>query len=70
MMERFAAGIDDDRAREGTLIALRGTGAFRRFKDAVHSLGLADAWYTFRERAYGDLARTWCEAHGVEHADA
>lgn len=70
MMERFAGGIENERARDAILIALPGTGAFLRFKEAVHSLGLADSWYTFRERAYGDVARTWCEANGIEHADA
>lgn len=70
MMERFAASIEDDRSRDASLVALRGTGAFRRFKDTVHSLDLAEAWYAFREQAYGDLARTWCEANGVDHADA
>ena len=70
MMERFAAGIEDDRARDVCLIALRGSGAFRRFKDAVHELDLADAWYAFREQAYDEVARAWCEANDIEPADA
>ena len=41
------------------------TGAFRRFKDTVHRLGLADAWYASRERGYSDVARNWCEANDI-----
>ena len=66
MMERFAAEIEDAHQSEDLLASLRGAKAFRRFKDTVHQLGLSDAWYAFRERGYTELARTWCEANGIE----
>ena len=66
MMERFATGIEDAREHDVLLVALRGKGAFRRFKDAVHELGLADSWYAFRDHAYNELARSWCEANKIE----
>jgi len=67
MMERFATGLDDAAARDAALVALRGRGAFRYFKDTVHRLGLAPAWYAHRDNAYLDVARAWCEARGIEH---
>lgn len=67
MMERFAMGLDDPGARDAALTALRGRGAFRYFKDTVHRLGLAPAWYAHRDSAYLDVARAWCEANGIEH---
>jgi hypothetical protein len=67
MMERFAAGLDDPEARDVVLGALRGRGAFRFFKDTVHRLGLADAWYTYRADSYLELARAWCESNAVEY---
>ena len=66
MMERFAIGVADPSAQEDLLIALRGRGAFRRFKDAVRQLGLADEWYAWRDRGYEEVARAWCEEHGIE----
>ena len=67
MMERFAAGLADPALRDGVLYALGGgRGVFRRFKDAVHSAGLADEWYAYRDRSYEEVARAWCEAHGIE----
>jgi hypothetical protein len=67
MMERFAAGCEDAAAREAALNALRGAGAFRRFKDTIHQLDLAPAWYAYRDSAYAEAARAWCEANGIEH---
>ena len=66
MMERFALGLGAA-ARDETLRALSGRGAFRHFKDTVHRLGLAKAWYGFRDSRYEEIARDWCDAHGIEH---
>jgi hypothetical protein len=65
MMERFAASIADPTAQEEVLSVLRGKGAFRRFKDAVGRLGLADDWYVWRDHGYEEIARDWCDAHGI-----
>lgn len=66
MMERFAGGLADEEHRGAALTALRGRGAFRYFKDTVHRLGLAEAWYAYRDDAYRDLARDWCKANQVD----
>lgn len=66
MMERFAQGLGAAE-RDATLRALHGRGAFRYFKDTVHQLGLAKAWYGFRDSSYQEVARGWCEAHGIAY---
>lgn len=65
MMERFAAGIADPAPRQELLGSVRGRGAFGRFKDAAHRLGLIDRWYAHRDRGYEEVARAWCEEHGI-----
>lgn len=70
MMERFARNLDDEGQREAALTALRGRGAFRYFKDTVHRLGLANAWYAYRDSCYLEVARDWCESQGVEYDDS
>jgi hypothetical protein len=44
-------GISDDRAGTGLARAIRGRGAFRRFKDELHEEypDLLPAWYAFRD---------------------
>jgi hypothetical protein len=66
MMERFSLSVDDERIRDELLRAIRGSGAFRRFKDAVHHHGVAEAWYEFRDRAFEAVAREWCEDNDIE----
>jgi hypothetical protein len=65
MMERFAAGVADPAAQAELGDALRGRGAFRRCKDAVRRLELAEEWYAYRDRGYEAVARAWCEAHAI-----
>jgi hypothetical protein len=65
MMERFALGVADPAVQAELGDVLQGRGAFRRFKDAVRRLGLAEEWYRYRGRGYEDVARAWCEAHGI-----
>jgi hypothetical protein len=67
MMERFAEGVEEQAFRDALLRALRGPGAFRRFKDAVHERGLAPAWYAFRERALEQIAADWLEANRIAY---
>ena len=69
MMERFAHGLGPAE-RDAMLRALSGRGAFRYFKDTVHRLGLAKAWYAFRDEGYEEVARSWCDEHGIAHGPA
>jgi hypothetical protein len=42
MMERFCLSVDDDDMREELCDAIRGRGAFRRFKDRMQAYGIAE----------------------------
>jgi hypothetical protein len=65
MMERFCLSIDDDDLRDDLCDAIRGRGAFRRFKDRVQVSGMAEEWYRYRHAALREIAMAWCEAHGI-----
>ena len=65
IMERFADSLTDAAASDELDAALHGRGAFRRFKDAVHRLGIADEWYRFRDAALEEIAIGFLEAHGI-----
>jgi hypothetical protein len=67
MMERYCRRVENDAAADELWRAIKGSGAFRRFKDTVHRLGLAEQWYRFKDEQYAELARTWCEENGVEY---
>ena len=67
LMERFCAAIDDDTLREDLLDAIRGSGAFRRFKDMIHRHGMQGEWYRFRGRELDRIAAEWLEANGIPY---
>ena len=66
IMERFARSLTDSAVSDELLGAVHGGGAFRRFKDAVHRLGIADEWYRFRDDALEEIASEFLETHGIE----
>lgn len=66
MMRDFAVSLDNEEQSQALLNAIQGRGAFRYFKDRIHELSLADAWYEFREEQYRQVALDWCQANGIE----
>jgi len=65
IMQDFADSLPESEARQRILRGLRGSGAFRRFKDNVHRLGLADAWYAFRDERLAEIAREWAHENDI-----
>ena len=67
IMERFARSLTNVAVSDELDTALHGRGAFRRFKDAVRRLGIADEWYRFREAALEEIAIEFLEEHGIAY---
>ena len=66
LMEFFCIALPDGTVKEKMLYSIKGKGAFRRFKDAVHEYGLAESWYQYRNACIKDFAIEWCEQNGFE----
>ena len=69
IMERFCLSIDDEDMRDDLCDAIRGRGAFRRFKDRMQVYGMAEEWYRYRDAALREIAMAWCEAHGLQYTE-
>lgn len=69
IMNDFTDTVTDPRANELLNVALEGKGAFRRFKDTLQRVGLADEWYEFKRKAYIEIARDWCEENNIPYID-
>ena len=65
IMQKFCLSIDDGTLREDLCDAIRGSGAFSRFKNMAHRHGLIDVWYQHREQAFQEIAVAWLEEHGI-----
>jgi hypothetical protein len=66
MMEDFIDHLGSDKNTEKLSIAISGKGAFRRFKDTVINLGIADDWYKYRDEQYKQFILEWCKQQKIE----
>ena len=69
IMERFCLSISDEKVSDVLLDKIRGSGAFRRFKDTVYRYGIEKDWFRFKDEAYKEIAVLWLESHGFDYAD-
>ncbi len=67
VMERFSSDRANPGQREELLDAIHGSGAFRKFRDAIRRLGVEEDWYRFRQSALEQIAIDWLEAHGIAY---
>lgn len=61
IMERFCYTVENRKIANDLFRSIAGKGAFRRFKDALHRHGIEKYWYAYKDEAYIEIAREWCE---------
>ncbi len=69
IMNRFAQSVAVPAQREEILDAIHGSGAFRQFKSTIRRLRLEDTWFSFRDSAFEQMAKSWLEDHNFEIDD-
>jgi len=67
MMQDFALEDEQCPCRSELESAVHGTGAFRRFRDAIQRLGLEEKWFHYREAEYERVARKWLEENRIPY---
>lgn len=65
ILERFCSSREDSKLRQGLLDCIRGSGAFRRFKEAIHEYAIVDDWYEFRHAALREFVIEWLDANNI-----
>ncbi len=66
-MQEFIWSLEDERLRELLEVAIRGSGAFGRFKDVIHRDSTArDKWYLFRDARQHERILEWLRREGFE----
>ena len=69
IMENFVDQLSPGKAQEELTHAIRGKGAFRRFRQSVCFHRLEQRWYDYLAEAYREIAIRWCEEEGVEYTE-
>jgi hypothetical protein len=69
IMESFCTSLDKKEIGDILYDLISGSGAFRRFKDAVYKYGVEDEWYKYRDNAIKEFAIEWCRENDIEFED-
>lgn len=67
IMEDFCHDVKDPDLRKLLLDQIRGSGAFRRFKQTIRQYGIAEEWYSFHAAEVEAIAVEWLEAHQIPY---
>ena len=68
IMDDFCLSLKNRQIGDELHRLIKGSGAFGRFKGAIHSLGVADAWYAFRAAEFERIAVEWLEQEGISYS--
>lgn len=66
IMERFCLSLSDPKMSDTLCDLISGSGAFRRFKDAVFHYGIEKQWHAYRDSALKEVAIEWCRENNIE----
>ncbi|GAJ02950.1 unnamed protein product, partial [marine sediment metagenome] len=69
IMEKFCLSLNDDEMCDTLYSLIKGSGAFGRFKNAIHEYDIADDWYKYRNDALKEIAIEWCQENDIEFED-
>ncbi len=68
-MKNFIEDLTDEEAQGWLAEAIKGAGAFRRFRSTLERFGLTERWYDYQEAAHENVAIDWCEYYGIEYLE-
>ena len=66
IMERFCMSLDNQKIGDALYDLIGGSGAFRRFKDAIYRYEIEDEWHSYRSDALKEIAIEWCRENNIE----
>jgi hypothetical protein len=69
VMERFIASLSNPMVQDSLWSAVKGNGAFRRFKNGIQRYGIRDQWYNYREATIKQFIIDWCERENIPYED-
>ena len=67
IMQDFSESQSDPEISARLLDAIHGPGAFRFFKAELRNIRLDNAWYSFRENAFQQIAIQWLDENGIPY---
>lgn len=69
IVEAFVDYLPPGKIKSEMISAIRGKGAFRRFKQSIRYHGIEQLWYDYQANAYRELAERWCRDNEIEYKE-
>lgn len=69
IIEEFIWSLPEGGKQNQLERAIRGRGAFRRFKDLLYDFDLEEEWFQYEADTYLKMAIEWCENNGIEYEE-
>jgi hypothetical protein len=69
IMEDFCVKVGDKRKQDSLLRAIKGKGAFRRFKDKIIDFKIEDQWYSYSDERFKQIAIKWCKDNNINYIE-
>jgi hypothetical protein len=69
IMEEFCLSLDDEKLKDKMYRSIKGSGAFRRFKDNIFEYGIEQNWFQYRREAFKRKAIDWCEENNITYTE-
>ena len=69
IMEEFCISLDDEKLKDKMCRSIKGSGAFRRFKDNIFEYGIEQNWFKYRREAFKRKAIDWCEENNIPYTE-
>jgi hypothetical protein len=66
IMESFCISLDRQEIGDILYDLISGSGAFRRFKDAIYKYGVEEEWFKYRDNAIKEIAIEWCRENNIK----
>jgi hypothetical protein len=67
IMERFCLSLDNEWLSRRMYDSIKGSGAFRRFKENIDRYDIEQLWYGYRDNALKQIAIEWCQENGLKY---
>ncbi len=67
IMKNFAYSLEDEATSNELLAVLQRRKPFRNFKDRIIYCGVREQYFEFREKAFYEIAKSWCEVNNIEY---
>ncbi|WP_087973499.1 UPF0158 family protein [Oceanobacillus rekensis] len=68
-MEDFSIRVSDQGKQDALLRAIKGKGAFRRFKDKIIDFEIEDQWYSYRDERFKQITIKWCHKNNIKYIE-